>query len=56
MAFYIYLDNQGRWRWQLVASNRRIIAVSSEGYMIKKDCLDAISLVQSAASAPVYER
>jgi uncharacterized protein YegP (UPF0339 family) len=56
MAFYMYIDNQGRWRWQLVAANRFIIATSSEGYINKKDCRDAITLVQSSASAPVYER
>ncbi|HEX2210399.1 MAG TPA: DUF1508 domain-containing protein [Longimicrobium sp.] len=56
MAFYMYLDRQGRWRWQLLAANGRIIADSAEGYVIKQDCRDAITLVQSSASAPVYER
>lgn len=56
MAYYMYLDNQGRWRWQLVAANRRIIADSAEGYINKKDCRDAITLVQGSAGAPVYER
>ena len=56
MAFYMYIDGQGRWRWQLVAANRRIIADSAEGYINKKDCRDAITLVQGCASAPVYER
>lgn len=56
MAYYMYLDNQGRWRWQLMAANHRIIADSAEGYVNKKDCRDAITLVQGSALAPVYER
>lgn len=56
MAFYIYIDNQGRWRWQLIANNGRIIADSAQGYINKKDCLHGITLVQGSATAPVYER
>lgn len=56
MAFWMYLDKQGRWRWQLIAASGRIIADSAEGYMSKKDCRDEITLVQGSASAPVYER
>lgn len=56
MAFWIYLDRQGRWRWQLMAANGRIVADSGESYINKKDCLEGIALVQSAASTPVYER
>ena len=55
MAFYMYLDNQGRWRWRLTAGNNRVIADSGQGYINKQDCRDAIALVQSSASAPVYE-
>jgi uncharacterized protein YegP (UPF0339 family) len=56
MEFYMYIDNQGRWRWQLVAANHRAIADSSKSYISKKDCREAIALVQGCASAPVYER
>lgn len=56
MAYYMYLDKQGRWRWQLVAANGRIIADSGESYINKKDCFEGITLVQGSASAPVYER
>lgn len=55
MAFYMYLDNQGRWRWRLLAGNHRVIADSGQGYVNKQDCRDAIALVQGSASAPVYE-
>ena len=56
MAYYMYLDNQGRWRWRLRAANGRIIADSAEGYMNKQDCWDAITIVKGSASAPVYEQ
>ena len=56
MAYYMYLDKQGRWRWQLVAANGRTIADSAESYINKQDCRDGITLVQGSTSAPVYER
>lgn len=56
MAFYMYLDNEGRWRWRLLAGNNRVIADSGQGYRNKQDCLDAIMLVQQQArSAAIYE-
>ena len=39
-----------------MAASGRIIADSAEGYINKKDCRNAITLVQSSAAAPVYER
>lgn len=56
MTYYIYKDNQGLWRWYLQANNNKTIAVSSESYNNKQDCLHAISLVKSSNSAPVYEK
>ena len=55
MTFYIYKDNQGYWRWYLAAANNKTIAVSSESYYNKQDCLHSIDLVKSAHNAPVYE-
>lgn len=55
MAFYMYLDNEGRWRWRLLAGNNRVIADSGQGYRNKQDCRDGITLVQKSASAAVYE-
>lgn len=54
MAYYIYQDVSGYWRWRFVASNGRIIAVSSESYQHRQDCLHSISLVKASANAPVY--
>lgn len=45
MAFYIYKDAQGFWRWRLVAANNKIIADSGEGYYNQNDCLHGIGLV-----------
>jgi uncharacterized protein len=56
MAYWMFKDTSGQWRWRLVAANNRIIAVSGESYWNKQDCRSAISLVQSSAAAPVYER
>lgn len=55
MSFYVYKDVQGLWRWYLKASNGEKIAVSSESYYNKSDCLHGIDLVKSAWNAPVYE-
>jgi uncharacterized protein YegP (UPF0339 family) len=55
MAYYVYQDSQGQWRWRLLAANRQIIATSGEGYVRKTDCLHAIDLVKGSGSAPVYE-
>lgn len=56
MAYYIYKDQAGYWRWQLFAGNNRNIANSGEGYHNKQDCLHAIELVKGSSAAPVYER
>jgi uncharacterized protein YegP (UPF0339 family) len=56
MAYWMYKDVQGYWRWRLVAANNRIIANSGEGYANKGDCLSAIYLVQGSGNAPIYEQ
>lgn len=55
MAFYVYKDVGGYWRWYLKASNGRKIADSGEGYYNKTDCVSAINLVKGAYNASVYE-
>jgi uncharacterized protein YegP (UPF0339 family) len=55
MAFYMYKDISGQWRWRLRAANNRTIADSGESYWNKNDCLSAINLVKGAFNAPVYE-
>lgn len=54
MAYHVYKDHVGQWRWRYVAANNRIIAVSSEAYHNRTDCLHSIALVKAGSSAPVY--
>jgi uncharacterized protein len=57
MAFWIYVDKAGLWRWYLVAANNRKIADSGESYYNKSDCLSAIGLVMDTdRSTPVYQK
>ena len=35
-----YKDDQGEFRWRLVAANGNVLAVASEGYKNRKDCED----------------
>lgn len=55
MAYYIYKDQKSEWRWRYVASNGRVIGVSSEGYINKADCQAAIALMKGSNAAPVRE-
>ena len=54
MAYYVFQDRAGYWRWHLKAANGKIIADSGEGYVNKSDCLHGITLVKQAYDAPVY--
>ncbi|WP_027188609.1 YegP family protein [Desulfovibrio cuneatus] len=60
----VYIDNNGQWRWRVLAEDNRIIAGAENGYDSKADCLadaeangfileDALPLDAEAAS-PVY--
>lgn len=55
MKYTIYKDASKLWRWTFTAANGKIIAVSSESYVNKTDCLASIQLVKSSTNAPVYE-
>jgi uncharacterized protein YegP (UPF0339 family) len=52
----VFKDSAGEWRWQLRATNNRIIADSGEGYQDKRDCLHGIELVKNAGGAAVKEK
>ena len=56
VAFSVYKDAAGEWRWRLQATNGRIVADSGEGYEHKQDCLHAIELVKGSKDAPVNEK
>jgi uncharacterized protein YegP (UPF0339 family) len=49
--FELYKDNAGEYRWRFVASNGKIIAVSSESYKAKADCEHGIDLVKKEGPA-----
>lgn len=55
MAYYLYKDASGYWRWRFKAANNRIIADSGESYHNKTDAIWAINLVRGSGSAPIYE-
>ena len=55
MAYYIYRDSQGYWRWRLRAANQKIIADSGEGYFNKADCYHGIQLVKQSGLAPIIK-
>ncbi len=56
MAYYMYRDVAGYWRWYLRAVNGRKIADSGEGYHNRQDCFSAIKLVQGSGSMPIYDQ
>lgn len=56
MQYIVYQDTDGFWRWQLIASNGLIAAVSSEKYTNKNDCFNAIDLVKKCANATIHVR
>lgn len=54
-SFHLYRDNRGEYRWTYEASNGKTIAVSSEGYVAKADCLNGINLMKASYSSPVFD-
>lgn len=54
MAYWVYKDTQGHWRWRLTAGNNRTIADSGESYYNEVDCIRAVALVKGSSVAPVY--
>lgn len=47
--FEVYEDKAKEYRWRLQAGNNKPIAVSSEGYNAKSDCIGGIELVKKYA-------
>ena len=41
------------WRWRYVASNGRIISVSSEAYVAEIDCDRSIAIMKGSSTDPV---
>ena len=55
MKYEIYRDRRGEWRWRLKAANGRILAVSSEGYDGKHNCVHCLLQVKDSRLASVKE-
>ena len=55
MKYEIYQDKRGEWRWRLKAANGKILAVSSEGYNGKHNCVNCILSVKGSRTAHVIE-
>jgi uncharacterized protein YegP (UPF0339 family) len=43
-----------QWRWRFIASNGRVIAVSSEGYNNYIECLRSVDLLRGSANVPEH--
>lgn len=55
VRFEIYKDQNGEYRWRLVAANNETVAWS-EGYSYKQGVLNSVQFVKNwAASAPVRD-
>jgi uncharacterized protein YegP (UPF0339 family) len=54
-SYYVYRDNRGEYRWTYEASNGKTIAVSSEGYVAKSDCVNGINLMNASYANPVFD-
>lgn len=53
MTYYYGKDVRDEWRWHLKADNRKIIAVSGEGYNHERDCVAAIERMKNSQDAEV---
>lgn len=41
------------WRWRYIASNGRIISVSSEAYVNEGDCNRSIAIMKGSGNDPI---
>lgn len=56
VAFHIYKDALGHWRWYLRDGNHRKIANSGGSYSEKHLCLEALRLVLGLnGETPIFE-
>lgn len=53
-SYWLYKDNRGEYRWSYDAINGRTIAVSSEGYARKADCLRSIDIMKASNGSPIW--
>ena len=51
--FEIYQEDEGHWRWKLVANDGELIAQCGSSFSDKRDCQRSIDLVKGCLSSPV---
>lgn len=58
MTVDLFRDSRNEWRWRIRADgNHKELAVSSESYIHRQDCIHAIQLLKAGlALAPVLDR
>ena len=54
MSRFEYYKSGKQWRWRFKAGNGEIVA-NGEAYKNKRDCLRAISLLQTSIESPVVQ-
>ena len=53
-SYWMDKDNKGEWRWSYEASNGKTIAVSSESYKRRADCMRGIEIMQASSNSEVW--
>jgi uncharacterized protein YegP (UPF0339 family) len=53
MYWEIYKDNDGRWRWSLIAHGGKKIADSSGSFLDQQGAEESVQTAKDAAIAPV---
>lgn len=54
-CYWMYPDNQKLWRWTYYGDNGEEIAVSSESYTTKQNCLNAVNIMKRSSGSTTYE-
>lgn len=53
--FRVFKDKNGKWRWRLVAANKKIVADSAEGYATKGSVVRAVRRFMRQISGAEFE-
>ncbi len=53
-SYWMYRDNQNKWRWTYNAKNGEAIAVSSESYNRRVDCERSIEIMKASSNSQVW--
>ncbi len=52
-VFCVYQTGAHEWRWHLMTSRERIIALAAEHYRTEEECLAAVGVIKRAAHSPI---